>query len=222
MKIQTKQIPYLLGALVLMVLGVSSCVAAKAHREAQDARTRAAAAESKAKVLAGEAQAADGKARLAAAQREAVALEVARLRRKLAETPLPDPPKPAPAEDAALAEALGLRGVMTPLPRIEAVTVWVWSEEALRVPQLTLRLDAAEDMVKAQDHEIGALKGEAEAQSTARDRWKAAHDAQADRGAALDSQVKAMAKEAKAKEVKWWTKMGAGVAASYLVGRATR
>lgn len=222
MKIQSKQIAIGIGALALIVLGVSSCVAAKARREAQDAATRAAAAESRAKVLAEEAQAADGKARLAAAQREAVSLEVARLRRKLAETPLPEPAKPAPVEDAALAHELGLRGVLTPLPRLEAVTVWAWSEDSLRVPQIMSRLDAAEAVVKGQDQEIGALKGETQALESARDRWKGTAGAQGERATALDSQVKALQKEAKAREVKWWIKLGAGVAASYVVGRATR
>lgn len=212
------------GALVVVILTGfgANWYAGRQRKNADQAARAAAEATGRAKILAEEAQAADGRARLASAQRDAVAQEVARLRKKLAETPLPEPAKPAPAGDAELTAGLQARGVLTPLPRIEAVQVWNWSEEALRVPQLTLRLDAAEAVIKGQDMDITSLKGLAEAEAAAKEKWRSAHVAQSDRGDALDRQVKALQKEAKAREVKWWIKLGAGVAASYVVGRATR
>lgn len=216
-----------LGAAIIVLLTTAQFLVAgwygsRQARKASEAAQAAAEAEGRAKILKEEANAADGRARLASAQRDAVAQEVARLRKKLAETPLPEPAKPAPAGDAELSSGLQARGILTPLPRIEAVTVWNWSEEALRVPQLERRGEALEALVKGQDMDITALKGEKQALEEARDRWREANGAQADRSAALERQVVALQKEAKAREVKWWIKIGVGALVSYGVGRATR
>jgi hypothetical protein len=141
---------------------------------------------------------------------------------KLAASPRPADPAPVPTTDADLTAGLAAKGILTPLPRIEAVTVWTWSEEAMRVPALETRLSAAESVVADDATAIGALKGEAEAWQTAADKWRQTAGAQESRGNALDGQIKSMVRQERAERIKWWAKVGGGVLAGYLAGRAVK
>ncbi len=148
------------------------------------------------------------------AERDQATREVRRLGQALAAAQRPPAPAPAPAGDAELTKGLETAGLKiglvlfrgngpSTLEHQDAVRVWDWNAQALRVPALELRLGAAEDLVNGQAKESEALKGEVLAWTTSSDRWQAAHGASALREEALQGEVKALHKAATAD--KWKT-----------------
>lgn len=210
-----KQIILALAAVFGLALAWGAWERGRAERLGKDA----AEALGRARSLKAQAEQAEHEAQIQRVNARIQAAENEILREVLAKAPRPPAPKPPPAD---LNPALAARGVLTPLPRIEGELVWNWSEEALRVPALTTRLDAAEALVTGQGKEIATLRGEADALDAARTKWKAAHDAQEDRAKALEGQIGAITREQRSREVRWWIKLGAGVAGAYVLGRATR
>lgn len=84
------------------------------------------------------------------------------------------------------------------------------------------RLDASEAMLGASNRVIqkqDALLLQRDQTITLKDRELGI---QSKRSEQLDKAIADMRKESATKEVKWWLKVGAGVAAGYLAGRATR
>jgi uncharacterized protein (DUF3084 family) len=84
------------------------------------------------------------------------------------------------------------------------------------------RLDASEAMLDASNRVIqkqDALLLQRDQTITLKDREIGI---QSKRSEQLDKAIADMRKESATKEVKWWLKVGAGVAAGYLVGRATQ
>ena len=146
-------------------------------------------------------------------QARAVALqkdkELVGAKAALARSPIPGPPKPPPSD---LAPALASRGVATPLPQIEATTVWTWSEEAIRVPMLEAHAAAADATVLAAEGLVTAIRvenaGVRESLATA-DKQTAA---QAERAKALQDIAAAAQKEAADQRRKKWIYAVGGLA----------
>jgi len=146
-------------------------------------------------------------------QARAVALqkdkELAARKAEQAKHPIPPPPGPPPSD---LAPALAARGILTPLPQIEATTVWTWSEEALRVPLLEAHAAAADATVLAAEGLVAAVRvenaGVRESLATA-DKQTAA---QAERAKALQDIAQAAQKEAADQRRKKWLYAVGGLA----------
>lgn len=211
----------IVGVLVL-ALGLACWYGAREHGKRDEYAAQAAEALGRAKAL--EVQAKNADAVALAEHVKAIAALAARDKAlaKLAASPRPADPAPVPPTEAELTAGLAAKGILTPLPHIEAATVWTWSEEAIRVPALETRLAAAEAVIATDTGAISSLKGEAEAWQTAADKWRQTAGAQEARGNALDGQIKSMARQERAERLKWWAKVGGGVLVGYLAGRAAK
>lgn len=150
---------------------IQAHVAAAYHDQAQEARKGAEAADARA-----------SKAELAVQGAQA---EVQGLKLRLASHPRPTPVPAAPPEDAELHHQLVQLMKEPPRLRADAVSVWEWHAEALRVPPLEQRLRACEDLTEAQDRQAAALGREVTALATARDGYRNALDLETKRGNAL-------------------------------------
>lgn len=220
---------WLLGLLVVLCLVTGSCVRHQQARAVQ-AETRAAVAEASERRMAKEAQDATAQA----AQDRQVSLraeaEVARLQAALDAAPRPAPPTPAPATDPELAHGLQEAGLKvglvvfqgdggSRLAHPDAVKVWDWNQQALRIPALELRLTAAEGLAQGQTVETASLKIEVKDLDAARAKWQAAHGAALDQVAAEQDRVKALEHQVAAQHWKTAGEVVLAATVGYLLGR---
>jgi len=216
-------------AALLIIVGLG-LYAARQRQHAADARVQASSLAGENRQLVKDALAATLQATQARAERDKASLEVQRLSKALEAAQRPPKPLPAPEGDPELAKGLETAGLKvglvlfrgegpSRLERQDALKVWDWNAQALRVPALELRLDAAENLVDGQIKETGALKVEVKEWASASEHWQAAHGAKAQQADALQAEVTALHKAATAD--KWKTRAEVvGVAVlSYLVGR---
>jgi len=155
------------------------------HRGREAALAQAAIATGEAHAAA-QAEAQAKAERTAADQREArQAARVAELERRAAQHPMPPPAEPVPVDAPAAVVVAGLQGLgLRPevlgeglaLTAPDGRTILGWGREVLRVPGLTARLGALEQLTSAQQDRAAA---QAERQA-ATDRALSAADARAD------------------------------------------
>lgn len=104
----------------------------------------------------------------------------------------------------------------------DAVVAWSWRAAAQEVPALEKKLNTADGLIAAQTKETGALQLNLAASEKARDEWFAAHGAEHQRAEALQGEVGAMTKEAKAKRIGTYAKVGAALLTGYFVGKGLK
>ncbi len=225
----TQRVIWGLLAALLIIMGLG-LYAARQRRIATDASVQASAAAGENRQLVKEALETRLQALQARAERDKASQEVQRLTKALEAAQRPPKPLPAPAGDPELAKGLETAGLKvglvlfsgegaSRLERQDALKVWDWNAQALRVPALELRLDAAENLVDGQIKETGALKVEVTEWASASDRWQAAHGAKAQQADALQAKVTALHKAATADKWKTRAEVVATAVLSYLVGR---
>ncbi len=203
-----------LAAFTLVELGIRH-----GGTQVSEAEIRAEKAETRGAVLAQGAKAADRRAGTARRRSQALEANVRHRRAKLNAIPRPAPVPPPPDADQQEADlrAAGL-SVLPALPA-DLTATWTWHAEALRVPLLEERLDASEALNTTQAEQTEALKLETQALGEARNQWRSAQAAQADRAEALQDQVRAMKVEMDARRRRTWLLAGGALLASYLAGR---
>lgn len=150
------------------------------------------------------------------------------LKKKVSAIPIPPPPGPAPDDPSVKSdlESAGLKfdwsTSSNALTHDSAKIIWTWHVEALNAPRLRLALSDYQSLVKEQDKLLEGKNAQIGLLNDGVKNLGAAYDAQAKRAEALDGAVKACESARRASTVKWYFKVGAGVVAGYLAGRAMK
>lgn len=135
-------------------------------------------------------------------------------------TPAPKPVPPAPENPQAVAD-LKANGMLAPenLVAQDVPRVWTWCYKAEQVPVLERRAFDLESVLVKKDELLAGKDKELALADLAISDCSKAREAENLRANKLEEGMTAMKKEARAKEVKWWLKVGAAALVSYLAGK---